>query len=71
VNGDGRITSADSVIIRYSLLVPPLATLARPDLCDVGGSQGCTTADAVIVLWAQLTPPAATIQQQCDPALVP
>jgi hypothetical protein len=71
VNGDGRVTSADSAIILRSLLVPPLAAMARPELCDVGGAAGCTSADAAIVLRAQLTPPLATIQQNCDPALMP
>jgi hypothetical protein len=71
VNGNGSVTLSDSLIIRYSLVTPPLTTMARPDLCDVGSSPGCTLTDATIVRWAQVTPPAATIQQVCAPALAP
>jgi len=71
VNGDGRVTSADSVIIMRTLVVPPRASMVRPDLCDVGASVGCTSSDSVIVMRAQSTPPRATIVQQCDPALMP
>jgi hypothetical protein len=69
VNGNGRVTTADATIVTRSLLVPPTATLTRPDLCNVGGSAGCTTADAVIVARALLVPPTATVQQVCAPAL--
>lgn len=68
VSGDGRVTSADGVIIVRALMTPPLAVMAQPEHCDVGGSLGCTTADSAIVMRALLTPPAATIFQQCDPA---
>jgi len=71
VNGNGRVTGADSIIISRSLLQPPRATMTRPDLCDVGGSVGCSRSDAVIVRRAQQTPSSAAIQQQCDPALMP
>jgi len=37
-NGDGRLTLADAVIVQRSLLQPPTATLARPELCDVGAA---------------------------------
>ena len=59
---------ADSVIILRSLLVPPKATMAHPDLCDVGGSIGCTQTDSVIVLRSLLVPPKAIVMQQCAPA---
>ncbi len=68
VTGDGRITSADSVVIARSLLVPPTATLSRPLLCDVGGSTACSTADAILVARALLVPPAAALAQACAPA---
>ena len=68
VSGNGVVTSADSTIILRSQLVPPTATMNRPQLCDVGGSAACTSADSVIVLRAQLNPPTATVQQQCGPA---
>ena len=73
VTGDGRATSADGVVIVRARMVPPLAVMAQPELCDVGASLACTSADSVIVLRAQLTPPTATILQQCEPAqpLVP
>jgi glucose/arabinose dehydrogenase len=71
VSGDGVVSSADSVIILRSQLVPPTAVMSRPDLCDVGGSVGCAGADSVIVLRAQLVPPTATIQQVCAPANPP
>ncbi len=72
VSGDGRITVADAVIITRSLLTPPTATPARPDLCDVGGSpspatQNCSMSDAVIIRRALLSPPTATIQPVCVP----
>ena len=65
VNGNGRVTTADATLITRSLLVPPTATLTRPDLCSVGGSAACTTADAVIVTRALLVPPTANVQQVC------
>ena len=68
VNGDGRVTLADAVIVQRSLLSPPTASLASPELCDVGGSAGCTLADAVVIRRALLAPPTATIQQACAPA---
>jgi len=73
VNGDGRITLADAVVLSRSLLSPPTATLAHPDRCDVGGSSGpgaagCTLADAVVLRRALLSPPAAAIAEQCAPA---
>jgi hypothetical protein len=71
VSGDGRVTSADSVIIKRALVIPPRAVMAHPERCDVGGSAACTSADSVIVQRALSTPPRATIFQQCDPALMP
>jgi hypothetical protein len=71
VSGDGRVTTADAVILHRSLLIPPGATMLKPDLCDVGSSVGCNTADAVILKRALGTPPSALIAQQCDPALMP
>lgn len=73
VNGDGRVTLADAVVITRSLLAPPTATPARPELCDVGGgpspaTQGCTLADAVILRSALIAPPAASIAPDCAPA---
>ncbi len=68
VNGDGQVTIADATLISRSLLIPPVASLAQPALCDAGGSAGCTTADATIVKRALLLPPTATIQQVCAPA---
>jgi hypothetical protein len=65
--GDGRITLADAVAVRRSLLQPPTAILAKPELCDVGGTPGCTLADSVILLRAQLRPPTAFVQQSCAP----
>lgn len=69
MTGDGRITTADAVVIARSLLVPPTATLAQPALCDVGGSTACSTADAAIVSSALLTPATAAITRVCAPAL--
>jgi len=69
VSGNGRVTTADAILITRSLLVPPTATLANPALCDVGGSAGCTPADAVIATRALLAPPTASIGQVCAPAL--
>lgn len=73
VNGDGRVTLTDAVVITRSLLTPPSASRARPELCDVGGgpnpaTQNCTLADAVILRRALLTPPSANVAQACEPA---
>jgi hypothetical protein len=68
VSGDGRVTTADALLLRRSLLTPPSATLSRPTLCNVGGSAACTVADAIIVQRALLLPPSATIGQVCIPA---
>jgi len=69
VNGDGFVTAVDAVEIERSLLIPPTAVLAQPELCVVGGSSTCTAIDAVIIKRALLTPPTATIHQVCTPAL--
>jgi len=71
VTGDGRVSSGDYIKMKRALSVPPLATMARPDLCDVGGSAGCTNADSIILGRALGYPPTATIRQRCDPALAP
>jgi hypothetical protein len=68
VSGDGRVTLSDSLLLTRSLLEPPTATLARPELCDAGASAGCSLADAVILRRALLAPPTATILAQCPPA---
>ncbi|HEB89875.1 MAG TPA: hypothetical protein ENI85_09925 [Deltaproteobacteria bacterium] len=68
VSGNGVVTTSDALIIRRSMLVPPTATMNRPDLCDVGGSTDCSTADPLILRRALLVPPTATIRQQCAPA---
>jgi hypothetical protein len=68
VSGDGRVSSVDAAIIMRALMAPPLATLVRPELCDVGGSLDCTSADASIAFRALMAPPLAAIQQQCEPA---
>lgn len=68
VNGDGRVTTSDAVMLSRSLLVPATASLARPDLCDVGGASACTNADAVIVRRALLQPPTAEIRPACASA---
>jgi hypothetical protein len=73
VNGDGRVTAADATLVTRSLLVPPTATLARPELCDVGGAPspatlGCTLSDAVVIRRALLGPPTATIEPACPAA---
>jgi hypothetical protein len=68
VNDDGFVTAIDSVVITRSFLLPPTATMAKPDRCDVGGAAGCSLADAVLIRRALLAPPTATILQQCDPA---
>jgi hypothetical protein len=49
--------------------VPPTATPAFPDRCDVGGSGGCTLVDVVVIRRAMLLPPTAAITQQCTPAV--
>ena len=67
VSGNGRVTTADASMMQAALLVPPTATMTRPDLCNVGGSKGCTTADATIITRALLVPPTATISQSCSP----
>jgi hypothetical protein len=69
VNGDGRVTTSDSLAIRRSLLIPPTATLLQPALCDVGGSAGCGLSDSVLIRRALLAPPTATVSQQCAPAM--
>jgi hypothetical protein len=69
VTGDGRVTTADAVVITRSLLVPPTAALAQPQLCDVGGSAACSTADAAIVTRALLVPATAQISEVCAPAV--
>lgn len=71
VNGDGRVSSVDVSITMAALMLPPRATMARPDLCDVGSSLVCGTVDAAIVFRALMMPPLATIQQQCAPAAPP
>jgi hypothetical protein len=67
LNGDGRISIADAVVLQRSLLQPPAATPARPDLCDVGGSAGCGLPDAIILRRALLSPPTAFITPACVP----
>jgi hypothetical protein len=69
VDGDGRVTLSDALTIQRSLLVPPTATLAEPQLCDVGGSAGCTVSDAVLIRRALLQPPTALLVPRCAPAL--
>jgi hypothetical protein len=69
VSGDGRVTITDAVVIQRSLLIPPTATQAHPELCNVGGSASCTVADATIIRRALLLPPTATIAQVCPAAL--
>lgn len=61
VNGDGKVTTSDSVITARSLLIPPTATMAHPEKCNVGGNAACTTADVTIIKRALLTPPTAMI----------
>ncbi len=68
VNGDGRVTLADAVLVQRSLLQPPTATLAHPERCDVGAPAGCSLSDAVIIRRTLLSPPTATISQSCAPA---
>ncbi len=71
VNGDGKVTLIDSVIITRSLLVPPTATLANPTRCDANGDGKCNLADATIVRRAQLLPPTASVSQACVAATAP
>ena len=68
VQGNGRVTTADGTLITRSLLVPPTAVLAQPQLCNVGGTSACTTADAVIVTRGLLVPPTASVLQACSAA---
>jgi hypothetical protein len=68
VSGDGRVSSVDVAIIMRALMLPPRATMVRPELCDVGGSLDCTSVDASIAFRALMVPRLATIQQQCEPA---
>lgn len=65
VNGNGRVTLADATLVTRSLLLPPTATLTRPELCNVAGSTACTLADAAVIRRALLIPPTATIASQC------
>ena len=65
LNGDGRLSIADAVVLQRSLLQPPTATPARPDLCDVGGSAGCSLPDAIILRRALLSPATAFITPAC------
>lgn len=69
VNGDGRVTFTDAVLVQRATLMPPTATLPHPELCDVASSPACTIADAVVLRRALLSPPTATIEQHCVPAL--
>ncbi len=71
VSGNGRVTTADATLITRSLLVPPTAVLARPELCSVVGNASCTQADAVVTTRALLTPPTAAIAQVCQAAQPP
>lgn len=68
VTDDGRVTTADAVVIQRAMLVPPTAVMAAPARCDVGGQTACSAADAVILRRALLSPPTATILQRCAPA---
>jgi hypothetical protein len=69
VSGNGRVTTADATLVTRAQLVPPTATLAAPDKCNVGGSAACTTADATILTRSQLVPPTATAQNICAAAV--
>lgn len=71
VNGSGAVTSADALMIRRALLVPPTATLNLPDLCDVGGSSGCSTGDSLIIRRTLLDPLVTQLESVCAPALPP
>jgi len=74
VNGDGRVTVLDAVVIARSLLVPPTATRTKPELCDVGAGSpspatlDCSLSDAVVIRRALLVPPTAAIAQTCPAA---
>jgi YD repeat-containing protein len=68
VDGDGSVTTADALMIRRALLVPPTATILHPELCDVIGASDCSSADALAIRRALLAPPTATINQQCEAA---
>ena len=69
VSGDGFVTTADTLMIRRSLLDPPTATLVSPELCDVDGDGTCTMGDVERIRGALLVPPTAEIQQSCSPAV--
>jgi uncharacterized repeat protein (TIGR03806 family) len=71
VDGDGRVTLSDRVLIQRSLLSPPTAFLARPRNCDVGGSVGCTVADALLIGRALLNPPTFFIDPDRCPSAKP
>jgi microsomal dipeptidase-like Zn-dependent dipeptidase len=68
VNDDGRVTLADAVTVTRSLIVPPTAVQARPELCDVNASGTCSLPDAVAIRRSLLAPPTARIEQSCAPA---
>jgi hypothetical protein len=74
VTGDGRVTPSDAAVVQRSLLVPPTATLTRPELCDVGAGSpnpatlDCSISDAVVIRRALLSPPTASIGQTCPAA---
>jgi len=65
VNGSGRVTLSDATLVLRALLVPPAATLAKPELCNVVGSAACTSSDAAVIRRALLVPPTATIGSAC------
>ena len=69
VSGDGFVTTADTLMIRRSLLDPPTATLVSPELCDVDGDGVCTMGDVETIRGVLLVPPTETIQQSCGPAV--
>ena len=68
VSNNGRVTTGDAILVTRANLVPPTASLAAPDKCNVGGSAACTTADATIMTRANLVPPTATLQNACSAA---
>ena len=69
VNGDGRVSLADAVMIRRSLLQPPTSTQTRPTLCDVNGSGDCTIADSLVIQRGLLNPPTAWLLPLCAAAM--
>ncbi len=71
VTADTRVSVADATVISRALLVPPTATMTRPDLCDVSGDSNCSVADSVVIQRALLSPPTATIVNRCTPAIPP